>query len=136
MSGRINEMEMVAWEPYSFDAYFYTPLDDESRHVISQRAVDNLTSLSGSDIGSVLSRSYLRFFENFRYERLGISCILRDNVCQMNGIESADGSAYYIVKSGFLPPRLDIIGYSHDVDWPDLKNRLQRVVSENAPIIQ
>jgi len=136
LSGHIDGLNMVAWKAHTFDAFFYTPDDDESRHVISQRAVDNLTSLSGSDIGSVLSRTYLRFFENFRYDRLGVSCILRNNVCRMNGIEAANGSGYYIMKGGLLPPRLDIIGYSNEVDWPGLLGRLERVMSDNAPVIQ
>jgi len=136
LSGYIAGLNMVAWQANSFDAFFYTPQNDESKHIISQRAVDNLTSLSGSDIGSILSRSYLRFFENFRYDRLGVGCILRNNVCRMNGIEAATGSAYYIVKGGFLPPRLDIIGYSNEVDWNDLLGRLERVISDNAPVIQ
>ena len=136
MSGYIAGLEMVAWQAQSFDAFFFTPEDDEGPHIISQRAVDNITSLSGSDIGSVLSRSYLKFFENFRYERLGIGCRLRNNVCLMNGIEAASGASYYIVKGGWMPPRLHIIGYSHEVDWPDLVSRLERVMSDNAPVIQ
>ena len=136
LSGHITGLNMVAWKANAFDAFFYTPENDDSRHIISQRAVDNLTSLSGSDIGSVLSRSYLRFFENFRYDRLGVGCILRNNICQMSGIEAASGSAYYIVKGGLLPPRLDIIGYSYEVDWNDLLGRLERVMSDNAPVIQ
>ena len=136
LSGHIAGLTMVDWQPTTFDAFFYTPEDDDSKHIISQQAVDNLTSLSGSDIGSVLSRTYLRFFENFRYERLGISCILRNDVCRMSGIEAATGSGYYIVKGGLLPPRLDIIGYSHEVDWSDLLGRLDRVLSDNTPVIQ
>lgn len=136
LSGYINNMQMLAWQPSSFDAFFYTPDNDESRHVISQRAVDNLTSLSGSDIGSILSRTYLRFLENFRYKKLGIGCVLKNNICSMRGVAPAQGSAYYIVKSGFFPPRLDIIGYSHEVDWADLVGRLKRVLSDNAPVIQ
>jgi hypothetical protein len=136
LSGHIAGLRMVDWKASAFDAFFYTPEDDDSRHVISQRAVDNLTSLSGSDIGSVLSRTYLRFFENFRYDRLGLGCILRNNICRMNGIAAATGSGYYIVKGGWLPPRLDIIGYSHQVDWPDLLGRLERVMSDNQPVIQ
>ena len=55
----------------------------------------------------------------------------------MNGIEAVSGSgAYYIVKGSLLPPRLDIIGYTHEVDWPDLLGRLNRVMSDNAPVIQ
>jgi len=136
LSGHITGLNMVAWKAHAFDAFFYTPESDDSRHIISQRAVDNLTSLSGSDIGSVLSRSYLRFFENFRYDKLGVGCRLRNNICRMNGIEAASGSAYYIVKGGLLPPRLDIIGYSNEVDWQDLLGRLERVMSDNAPVIQ
>ena len=136
LSGYIAGLNMLAWKANAFDAFFFTPEHDDSRHIISQRAVNNLTSLSGSDIGSVLSRSYLRFFENFRYDKLGVSCVLRNNICRMNGIEATSGSGYYIVKSGLLPPRLDIIGYSHEVDWNDLLGRLERVMSDNAPVIQ
>lgn len=136
LSGYIGGLQMTAWEATQFDAFFFTPEDDPGPHIISQRAVDNITSLSGSGLGNILSRSYLRVFENFRYDKLGIGCRLRNNVCQMNGIEAASGSAYYIVKSGFLPPRLDIIGYSREVDWPDLLGRLDRVMSDNALLIQ
>ena len=136
LSGYIAGLRMAAWEAQAFAAFFFTPEDDDGPHIICQKAVDNITSLSGSDIGSVLSRSYLSIFENFRYERLGIGCRLRNNVCLMNGIEAASGNSYYIVKGGFLPPRLDIIGYSHEVDWPDLLSRLDRVMSDNSPVIQ
>ena len=66
----------------------------------------------------------LRFFEQFRYDRIGIECQLRNEVCLMSGVEPrADG--YYLVKGRGLP-RIDIIGNQGRVDWPLL---LQQIVA-------
>jgi hypothetical protein len=136
LNGYVKDLQMVDWKPNRFDAFFYTPESDKSRRRISQRAVDNLTSLSGSDISSVMSRTYLRFLDNFRYDKLGIGCKLQNNVCDMRGIEPTSETGYYIVKGGIIPPRLDIIGYSTSVDWQELVSRLQRVTSDKSPLIQ
>jgi hypothetical protein len=60
----------------------------------------------------------LRFFDDFRYEALGITCKLENDVCLMGGIEPA-GMGYYIVRGRGLP-RIDIIGNQGRVAWPQL----------------
>lgn len=133
LEGAIANLQMVDWAPVAFDAWFATPPDDRSRHRISQKAVDNLTSLGGG-IGGALSRSYLRFFEDFSYDRIGLSCTLRDSVCVMDGLAPAkDG--YYIVKGGGLP-RINVIGYVRRVNWDELVERLQRVTQGSAAVAE
>ena len=81
----------------SFDAAFATPDDDTSRHRISQNAVDNLARIGGGS--GALSSTFLRFLDEFSYHRLGLSCRLRNGVCEMGGVESSE-RGYYIVKGG------------------------------------
>jgi hypothetical protein len=115
-----------------FDAVLQTPEDDRSRHRISQRAVDNLSSLGG--LGGALSSSMLRFFEEFGYDRLGFRCRLRGAVCELDGVAPAPGG-YYLVKGGGLP-RIDVIGHVRRVDWAELVKRLQRAMAAPAPVVE
>jgi hypothetical protein len=65
-----------------------------------------------------LQSGVLKFFDEYSYDRLGIACRLRDDVCQMSGIEPA-GVGYYIVKGAGIP-RIDIVGNSGRVRWSQL----------------
>jgi len=135
LDGEVKGLRMVRWRPVAFDAWFRTPEDDRSRHRISQRAVDNLSSIGGGGIGSALSRGFLGLFEEFPYDRLGIGCRLENGVCHMRGVAPAkDG--YYLVKGRFLPPRIDIIGYAEEVDWTALVARLKAATQQGAPEVR
>ncbi len=126
LDGRVDGLYMEAWRPVAFDASFATPVDDTSRHRISQTAVDNISSIGGGGVGGVLSRSMLRFFDDFPYDKLGISCRLENGTCEMGGVAPA-AKGYYIVKGRFLPPRLDVIGYADRVNWRSLIAQLVAV---------
>ncbi|MEN8129710.1 MAG: hypothetical protein ABFS45_05850 [Pseudomonadota bacterium] len=134
LNGRIHALKLLDWQPVHFDAKFFTPEGDRSRHRISQRAVDNLTSLGGG-VSGALSSGFLRLFKNFSYSRIGLSCLLNNGVCDMDGVAPAEGEGYYIVKGAGLP-RIDIIGYRHRVDWFELVQRLKAVNLEQGPVVQ
>ncbi|MGR8918188.1 MAG: hypothetical protein ACU85V_01115 [Gammaproteobacteria bacterium] len=126
LHGDIDDLALLKGEPVTFDARFYTPEDDDSRHRLSQRAVDTISRVAGG--GAALSSTFLRIFENFAYDRLGISCRLVNDVCLMDGVEQADGG-YYIVK-GALLPRVDLIGRVRQVRWSRLIEQLERALNE------
>ncbi|NQY26599.1 MAG: hypothetical protein HRT92_05415 [Piscirickettsiaceae bacterium] len=133
LDGKINNLRLANWQPVQFDAVFATPEGDKSRRRISQKAVDNLSQVGGGPTG-ILQRSVLRFFEDFSYQALGLSCRLRNEVCEMAGVAEAD-HGYYIVKGGGLPPRINVVGYTRRVDWPDLIERLKSVSQNSEPIV-
>ncbi|NOQ79559.1 MAG: C4-dicarboxylate ABC transporter, partial [Gammaproteobacteria bacterium] len=101
-------------------------------HRISQRAIDNLSSLGGAS--GLLSRSFLSFFETFRYDKIGLSCKLKNNTCHMSGVE-AKGDSYYIVKGGGIP-RIDVMGFQKLVNWQVLTSRLKAIQHANEAIIE
>lgn len=133
LSGRISDLVLENWRPAAFDARFATSKDDKSRHRISQRAVENLARIGGA--GQVLSSTLFKFFESFSYDRLGISCRLKNGVCEMGGVEDAE-RGYYIVKGGGLPPRIDVYGFNTRVDWSTLVQRLQAITGANEAVIR
>jgi hypothetical protein len=132
LDGDIRNLRLEDWKPATFDARFYTPPGDASRHRISQRAVDNLASLGGA--GGALSRTFMRFFKEFSYSRLGIACRLREGICEMDGVAPAE-QGYYIVKGGGIP-RIDVVGYNRRVDWDTLVHRLKSVTDTAEPVVR
>ena len=137
LSGRIDGLRLFNWAPVAFDARLYTPPDDRSKHRISQRAVENIGSIGGGGAGvtAALSSGFLRFFDDFNYERLGLSCRLENDVCAMEGVAPAPNGGYYLVKGKGLP-RIDVIGSSRRVDWPRLVQQLIAATKSGGPTVQ
>ena len=133
LDGRVHELVLQNWEPVAFDASFATPEKDNSRHRISQNAVDSLAQVGGGS--GALSATFLSFLEDFPYDRLGLSCRLRNGVCEMGGVEAAE-RGYYIVKGAWFPPRIDVLGFNDRVVWSELVERLQNIANSQAPIIE
>ncbi len=133
LSGRVDDLVLENWRPAAFDARFATPKNDKSRHRISQRAVENLARIGGA--GQVLSSTLLNFLKSFSYDRLGISCRLRNGVCEMGGVEDAE-RGFYIVKGGGFPPRIDVYGFNTQVDWSTLVERLKAITRAKEAVIR
>lgn len=132
LDGSIRDLVLEDWKLRAFDAHFATPKDDPSPHRISQRAIENLTRLGGAQ--AAISATFLRFFEEFSYERLGMSCRLAGGVCEMGGVEDAE-RGYYIVKGGGMP-RIDVMGYNRRVDWNTLLERLERITGAEGALMR
>ncbi|MGW8310134.1 MAG: hypothetical protein ACWGNB_03635 [Thiogranum sp.] len=135
LGGHVDGLYLEAWQPVAFDAAFATPEDDDRRHRISQRAVDNISNLGGGGVAGAVSRSFLRFLEDFPYRRLGIACRLENGICHMHGVADAE-NGYYLVQGSLLPPRLDVIGYASEVDWTSLLSRLKAVTAGDGPVVR
>jgi hypothetical protein len=134
LEGKVQNLRLANWQPVAFDAYIRTPKNDKTRHRISQQAINSLSELGGGASG-LLSRSALRFFDDFSYQRLGLSCRLINEVCEMTGVEEIE-QGYYIVKGGGLPPRINVKGFTLRVDWPVLVERLKAVSSSAGAVIE
>jgi hypothetical protein len=117
-------LELFGWTPTRFDARLETPKGDKSRHRISAKAVSSLSNVGGGGGGVVqaLQSGVLRFFDDYSYDKLGIRCRLRNDVCEMSGIEPA-AMGYYIVKGSGMP-RIDIVGNQGRVSWNQLMSSI------------
>lgn len=137
LSGSIRDLHLFNWAPVSFDAALFTPPDDRSRHRISQRAVANIGNLGGggASVTAALSSGFLKFFEEFNYDRLGLSCRLANEVCNMNGVAPAPNNGYYLVKGKGLP-RIDVIAGARRVDWPRMVAQLKAATQSGGPTVR
>ncbi|CAE6722786.1 hypothetical protein [Candidatus Nitrotoga fabula] len=128
----VGNLELVNWRPARFDARVASS-PGKYRKRISQKAVENITALGGSGAGAALQRSFLRIFESFGYERIGLGCELHNEICTMSGVDG-EGEIYTIVQGGGIPA-ITVMGYNRKVDWTELLSRLERVMQENMQAV-
>jgi hypothetical protein len=131
IDGDVQNLQLQGATPTAFDARIYTSPSKPGKRRISQRAIDNISSLGGGPTG-LLSKSALRVFDSFAYSKLGVSCRLRNGVCVMDGVEPARNGGYVIVK-GSLVPRIDVVGHSRRVDWDTFYTQLIGLRDLQAP---
>jgi hypothetical protein len=137
MQGRIDldvrDLELQDWQPARFDARLSSSAGNYPKK-ISQKAVQNISALGGAGAAAAIQRSYLRFFENFGYERIGWRCKLHNGICAMGGVDNGSGGAYAIVKGGGIPA-ITVMGYNRSVSWDELIARLKRVTQGNMQAV-
>jgi hypothetical protein len=137
MLGRIDAdvtgLELQDWQPARFDARIASSAGNYPKK-ISQKAVQNISALGGAGAAAAIQRSYLRFFEDFGYDRIGWRCRLRNGVCAMGGVDNGNGGAYAIVKGGGIPA-ITVMGYNRAVSWDELLSRLKRVTQGNMQAV-
>jgi hypothetical protein len=133
LDGRMDKLRLVDWSPTAFEAWFETDPAWKGKRRISQRAVNDITSVGGGGVAGGLQAQALKLFDDFAYSRIGIGCTLRDGVCTMDGIGSA-GDGYIIVAGAGLP-RIQVVGFRRKVDWPTLVARLRAAGEGQAPVI-
>jgi len=129
LDGDVQDLEMLNWKPVKMDASLYSSPGKYTKK-ISQRAVENITALGGAGAAAAIQRSFLRFFKQFNYEKMALSCKLRDDVCEMSGIGSTNGG--YIIVKGSGIPAITVLGYNQTVSWGELVNRIKRVIEGNT----
>jgi hypothetical protein len=136
LDGSIRNLRLVDWRAEGFDADLHTDPDWTGRRRISQRAVQDLSSVGGaSGLGDSLQAQALKLFDDFGYRHIGIRCRLAEEVCDMDGLRSA-GNGFIIVEGSGLP-RLSVVGFNRRVDWPTLVERLVAVTQgDSKPVIE
>ena len=134
LDGRILGLRLVDWQPVAFDAKLLTDPTAGVRQRISQRAVQNISSVGDASFANSLQGRLIGLFDSFGYSRIGVSCRLRNTVCEMGGLRS--GANTFTIVTGAGLPRLTVVGHNRLVDWPVLVERLAAVAGGDVkPVI-
>lgn len=129
----LTGLELAGWQPTRFDAKVTNSAGDY-RRAISRGALIDISALGGAAGAAAVSLSPARFFNTFDYERIGFSCVLRDGVCQFEGVEPAKGGGYVVVKGTGIPS-VQVIGYNRRIDWNLFVSRVRAVVAGKSKAV-
>lgn len=120
LSGRVDHLRITNWKVDRMDASIYSVKTENTAQTISQKAIENISAIGG--IKGAISRTFLRFFEEFKYKKLKLSCKLHNSVCQIGGLDNQNGR-FTIVEGGGLP-KINIVGFAREIDWDVFIGRL------------
>jgi len=132
LEGHIDDLELFAWSPVSFDALIRTPPNDRSRHRISVKAINSIANVggnAGTGVATALQGGMLRFFSSYGYKRLTFRCRLENDVCLMSGEDNDE--RYYLLEGRGLP-RVDIFGYAGRVRWSQLVEQVREQIESGG----
>ena len=132
LEGKVTDLQLENWKPVHMNANIQT-MDGDHLKKISQRAVENITALGGEGTAAALQRTFLRFFKEFNYEKIGLSCKLREDICEMGGVESTPTG--FIIVKGKGVPAVTVNGYTKYVSLNDLLGRMKRITDSNTKAI-
>lgn len=131
LDGSINGLRLVDWTPVAFDAEFHSDAAEAKRsgvkQRISQRAVQNISSVGDASFVGSLQGQLIGLFDDFGYARIGIACRLGNQVCHMAGLDGASAgsrSGGFTIVQGSGLPRLGVVGFNREVDWATLVERI------------
>lgn len=141
LDGQVDGLRLVDWTPVAFDARFATVPRKGVRQRISQRAVQNISSVGDASFVTSLQGQLIGFFDDFGYRRIGLSCRLQNEVCEMGGLGEAAGTGSatggFTIVQGAGIPRLNVVGFNRRVDWPTLVERVIAIgAGDVAPVVE
>lgn len=129
----VDNLVMQNWQALQFDARIVSSAGNYRKR-ISQKAVQNISSLGGSGAVAAIQRGVVGFFDTFGYDKIVWTCALHNDICYMGGLESSASGVYTIIKGGGIPA-INVMGYNRNVSWSELISRLKRVVEDNRQVI-
>lgn len=133
LNGHVSDLVLENWQPVHFDASFETPKDDDKPHRISQKALNNLNSLGGG-LSGTMSRGITRFFKEYSYGQIGLSCRLNGGICELGGVKDTGDGFYLLTRGGLLPPWVEVKGTGRSIKWTHLIDGLKQIVQGEVKI--
>lgn len=133
LGGHIHGLRLENWQPVAFDASLSTLDDGDTRHRISQKALNNLTQIGGG-LSGALSRGFLRYFDEYSYGELGISCRLANGFCELGGVERYNDGYYLLTRGGLLPPWVEVRLAGSIIAWDALIAGFQQIAEGSVEI--
>lgn len=127
VDGEIKNLAFSYGQPERFDLRLESVKKRGIKQTFSLKAVDDLTILS-QGAGPVPSQAFfLRFVPAFPYEKLGISCSLRNDVFTLQGLIKENGVEYLVRRA--WPFGINIINRdpSRQISFKDMVGRLKRI---------
>ncbi len=124
----LEDFALSYGQPESFALTIQSVKKEGVSRKFSLKAVDDLSVISSGGESSMPSRSFLsRFISSFNYDRIGISCSLRNDIFTLKST-IVEGGVHYLVRRSPLFG-IDVVNRKpvNQISFKDMLGRLKRV---------
>ena len=128
ISGYVKELVLAYGQPQSFKMWLKSDPGSAFEQMVSLKAVNTIAVLgTGSGLPSLGLGLFASIFNQFPYETIGFSCILKNDLFMVKGLIVADG-VEYLVKRPFWGG-INVINRNREnrITFSDMMERLKRI---------
>jgi hypothetical protein len=98
---------------------------------VSFNAVEDIQTISsGSEYRSGLPLGLDRFIDDLSYEKIGLKCVLRNDVFTINGTIRKDRKEYFVSRAGFTGINVINMNPDNQISFKDMMERIKRVAEK------
>lgn len=134
IQGRVDDLVIKGHLPERFRLTLKTREVAGAAKIINLKAVENV-SLLGTGFGEPgeLEKGINRWFQDYAYEEIGLSCRLADDMFALRGTIFEKGREYLVRSPGFYG--IDVINRNpeNEISFSDMVERLERIRSKKEP---
>jgi hypothetical protein len=131
LMGYVKELNVRNGRPTRFVAAMETVHRPKVPQWISVTAIEKVAFLGQGVAASFLNQGIYSLFNQYNYSKLGFQGILQNNTLTLQGIEKIGDKDYLIVGS-FLPPKVDVVNFTHKISFHDMIQRLKRITQAKS----
>jgi hypothetical protein len=138
LAGYIKDLEVVNGQPQKFNLRLETVPKKNVTQKINVKAVENIARIGGgSSPFSGLAGTFVSFFKDFSYQKIGMVASLENDVFKINGTEKEAGVEYLVKKGGI--PGVDVVNTNPNnrISFKDMMKRIKRIKgTQGEPLIE
>ncbi len=126
----LNRLGLAYGQPVRLHLRAESVPESEVDRRISLQAVNSLSIIgTGQGLSGLGIRLYAGFFKQFPYQKMGVSCVLANDVFSLNGLIKEDG-VEYIVKRGWTGINVINTNPNNMIAFSDMLDRLERITTQ------
>jgi hypothetical protein len=134
VQGRVDDLVLKGARPERFRLTLKTQEVAGASKRINIKAVENV-SLLGTGFGELggLQQGINRWFQDYAYQEIGLSCRLADDMFTLRGTIFEGGTEYLVKSPGLYG--IDVINRNpeNEISFSDMLERLKRIRSQKDP---
>ncbi len=133
VSGFVHDMTIVNGQPEAFSFQLESVKTKGVPQRVSFNAVSDIQTISQGDaVGISLPMGLERFINDLGYDRIGISCVLGNDVFRVNGLIHKNGKEYFVSRSGLTGIDVVNVNPENQISFKDMVDRVKRVAEKRA----
>ncbi|MBI5585309.1 MAG: hypothetical protein HY892_15965 [Deltaproteobacteria bacterium] len=134
IQGRVDDLVLKGFIPERFQLTLKTREVEGAAKRINVQAVENVSLLgTGSGEPGGLQKGINRWFQDYAYQEIGLSCRLLDDTFTLRGTIFEGGTEYLVKSPGWYG--IDVINQNpeNEISFSDMLERLRRIGSKKDP---
>ncbi len=137
LDGYVHNLSIAYGQPETFDLKVWSVPKKGVPQKVSFNAVNDIQTISsGAGPGPKLPFGIQAFIDELPYEKIGIACVLRNDVFRINGTVMKGGREHFVSRAGLIGLDVININPNNQISFKDMLERVKRVAEKREAQVE